>query len=316
MYAGLADGNYAQACWSRPMAKEPLLPVFDLYQIHTKECDIGMGWTRVFCDGIPNWQEPQNLDLAIDRFLLNTLAYGHIGWLVEEDQHGIARTCRSYYMLQQVQARYGLQKPVRIGYWNGAQLVNVSTALVQDLPRTRRQLYLEYPSGLRLWLNDHPNDDWVVAPAEADSPNTPSSSDLKIRIILPPGGWIACTTNAELFSYSALNGTNRADYLRSPAYTYLDGRGHRFDTLEAASDGGLVIKPIGTNQLELVHISGDGEFTVRRPYRVSGALATCEAFDVEGQRIASPECHDNGNETRIEPLEKALRYVLSFGEKR
>ena len=58
------------------------------------------------------------------------------------------------------------------------------------------------------------------------------------------------------------------------------------------------------------------EFTVRRPYQVSGALSTCEAFDVEGQEIASPECHDNGDETRIKPLEKALRYVLRFGEKR
>ena len=316
MYAGLADGNYAQACWSRPMAKEPLLPVFDLYQIHTKECDIGMGWTRLFCDAIPNWRQPENLDSAIDRFLLNTLAYGHIGWLVEDEQHGIERTCRSYYMLQQVQARYGLQKPVRIGYWDGAQLVNVSTALIQDLPRSRRQLYVEYPSGLRLWLNDHPNDNWVVTPAAGDPQMTTSSSDSRNGIILPPSGWVVSTTNAELFSYSALNGTNRADYLRSPAYTYLDGRGHRFETPEAVADGGLVIRPLGPNQLVLVHVSGHDEFTVRRPYQVSGALSTCEAFDVEGQEIASPECHDNGDETRIKPLEKALRYVLRFGEKR
>ena len=45
LYAGLADGNYALAYDGRPLAKEPLLPVFDLYQIHPKECDIGMGWT-------------------------------------------------------------------------------------------------------------------------------------------------------------------------------------------------------------------------------------------------------------------------------
>ena len=133
---------------------------------------------------------------------------------------------------------------------------------------------------------------------------------------MPPSGWVVSTTNAELFSYSALNGTNRADYLRSPAYTYLDGRGHRFETPEAVADGGLVIRPLGPNQLVLVHVSGHDEFTVRRPYQVSGALSTCEAFDVEGQEIASPECHDNGDETRIKPLEKALRYVLRFGEKR
>ncbi len=83
----------------------------------------------------------------------------HIGWLVEED-HGISRTCLSYYMLQQVQARYGLKAPVRIAYWDGVQLVNVSEALIRDLPRTRRQLFVEYPGGLELWLNDHPTESW------------------------------------------------------------------------------------------------------------------------------------------------------------
>ena len=53
LYAGLADGNYALAYNGRPLATAPLLPVFDLYQIHTKECDIGMGWTANFCDAIP-----------------------------------------------------------------------------------------------------------------------------------------------------------------------------------------------------------------------------------------------------------------------
>lgn len=101
--------------------------MFDLYQIHTKECDIGMGWTANFGEGIPDWQAPTNLDRTIDRFILHTLAYGHIGWLVEE-AHGIARTCRSYYMLQQVQARYGLEQPVRIAYWDGAKLCSVSEA--------------------------------------------------------------------------------------------------------------------------------------------------------------------------------------------
>ncbi|MCZ7637033.1 MAG: hypothetical protein M5U12_13945 [Verrucomicrobia bacterium] len=110
LYAGLADGNYALVYDGRPLALEPLLPVFDLLELHPKQCDIGMGWTAHFCDPLGDWKRPENLDRAIDRFLLHTLAYGHIGWLVEE-AHGIDRTCRSYYMLQQVQARYGLQAP-------------------------------------------------------------------------------------------------------------------------------------------------------------------------------------------------------------
>jgi hypothetical protein len=274
LYAGLADGNYALAYDGRPLAKEPLLPIFDLYQIHTKECDIGMGWTANFCDAIPDWRKPENLDRAIDRFLLNTLAYGHIGWLVEEE-HGIERTCRSYYMLQQVQSRYGLKAPQRVAYWTGTELVNVSEAIIQDLPRNRRQMYVEYPGGLRLWLNDHPTENWCPTRSE---------------VTLPPAGWLASTQNRELLSYSGATGTgtNRVDYLRSASYTYLDGRGTWFDAPDAASDGALAIRPVGTNALEVLHISGRAAFAIKRPYRVKGRLARAEAYDVDGKRLSNP----------------------------
>jgi hypothetical protein len=308
LYAGLADGNYALAYDGRPLAKEPLLPVFDLYQIHTKECDIGMGWTGNFGEGISNWQAPTNLDRAIDRFILHTLAYGHIGWLVEE-AHGIARTCRSYYMLQQVQARYGLKPPARIAYWDGAKLCSVSEAVIADLPRTRRQLYVEYPGALRLWLNDHPTENWAVT-APAGAPPALAAGQI------PPAGWLAWQKNGDLFSYSALSGTNRVDYLSSRAYTYLDGRGAWFSAPEAASNGALAIYPSGKNQLRVIRISGAGAFVIRRPYGVRDSLARAEAFDVDGNRLAAPVWHDSGSETRLEPVDKAVRYELRFGGQR
>ncbi len=301
LYAGLADGNYALAYNGRPLAVEPLLPVFDLYQIHTKECDIGMAWTSFFCDAIPNWRAPENIDRAIDRFLLHTLAYGHIGWLVEEE-HGIERTCRSYYMLQQVQARYGLLAPARIAYWDGAKLVGVSEAVVRDLPRTRRQLYVEYPNGLKLWLNDHPSEEWRV--------NIGSRA-----FILPPAGWLAYQKDA-LLSYSALVEGRKVDYLRSEAYIYLDGRGELFNAPEASSDGGLAITRIAPNRLQVIHISGKEQFRIGRPFGVQGALVSCRAYDVDGNELARPATHDSGQETWVEPVEKAVRYVLEFSGKR
>jgi hypothetical protein len=328
LYAGLADGNYALAYDGRPLAKEPLLPVFDLYQIHPKECDIGMGWTANFCDAISEWRKPENLDRAIDRFLLHTLAYGHIGWLVEEE-HGIARTCRSYYMLQQVQARYGLKTPTRIAYWNGTNLVSASEALIRDLPRTRRQLFVEYPGGLQLWLNDHPNENWHISGASASPAAMPVSPALLSpkaknsdrrrdvpptpELVLPPAGWAAFTRNGELFSFSALAGTNRVDYLRSPDYTYLDGRGHWLRVPEAASDGALAIRPMGKDRLQIIRISGAEAFTIRRPYRMQGRCVSCEAFDLDGNRLTNPICHEADNETRIVPEDKAMRFVLRFG---
>jgi hypothetical protein len=312
LYAGLADGNYALAYDGRPLATAPLLPVFDLYQIHTKECDIGMGWTAHFCDAIADWHKPENLDRAIDRFLLHTLAYGHIGWLVEEE-HGIARTCRSYYMLQQVQSGYGLKAPARIAYWDGNKLVSLSEALVNDLPRTRRQLYVEYPGGLQLWLNDHPSENWTVRTSQGVRfRRRPNPADPPNELVLPPAGWAAVTHNGELFSYSALQGTNRVDYLRSPAYTYLDGRGNVFATPEAQSDGALAIRPLANAQLEVIRISGKEPFVVRRPYSTSGRLSGCDAYDLERHALAAPVWQDADNDTRIEPVQNAIRYVLHF----
>ncbi len=310
MYAGLADGNYALAYNGRPLAKEPLLPVFDLYQIHTKECDIGMGWTSFFCDAIPDWRHPQNIDRAIDRFLLHTLAYGHIGWLVEEE-FGIERTCRSYYMLQQVQARYGLKAPKRIAYWDGQRLLEVSQALIRDLPRTRRQIYIEYPNGLQMWLNDHSAENWQVRIGSK-------------RILLPPAGWaVYCrgsrkaeeVDSSPLLSFSALQEGRKVDYLRSEAYTYQDGRGAWFATPEAGSSGALALFPEKANQLRIIHISGKGPFLIRRPYGVRGSLQRCEAFDAEGKPLPPPQVTDNGKETWIKPVEGAVQYLLLFSGK-
>jgi len=247
----MADGLTAPR---RPITKEPLLPVFDLNQIHTRECDIGMGWTSSFCDAIPNWRDPQNLDNAIDRFLLYTLAYGHIGWLVEEE-FGIERTCRSYYMLQQVQARYGLKAPSRLAYWDGTKFLTVSEAVVSDAADDQRQLYVEYPDGLHLWFNDHPTDDWRVRVGSQD-------------VVLPPTGWAAWESDDSLFSYSAVRAGGKADYLRCAAYTYLDGRGQWFSTPEGGSDGALAISPLSPRSLQVIRISGKEPFVIRRPYGV------------------------------------------------
>jgi hypothetical protein len=303
LYAGLADGNYALAYDGRPLALAPLLPVFDLYQIHPKECDIGMGWTANFCDAIPGWQNPENIDGAIDRFLLHTLAYGHIGWLVEET-HGIQRACRSYYMIQQVQSRYGLQAPTRVAYWDGQRLISVSEALVRDLPRVRRQLYVEYPSGLQLWLNDHPSENWTVA--------SPDTNLWDSSLVLPPAGWAAFSHDRKLFSISGLKGARRIDYLRSPAYTFLDGRSHELSVPEASAQGSLVVMPREKNRLEIIRIMGAGPMWIRRPYGIRGVCVSCEAFDDAGKTLGNATITGSNLETRIEPVARAIRYSLAF----
>lgn len=321
-YAGLGDGNYAQD--GRDLTTEPLLPAFDLYQIHPRQCDIGMGVSMSFVDGIPRGTTFAGLDYAIDRYLLNTLAYGHIGYLVEE-RFSLERVCRSYYMLQQVQARYGLQAPRRIAYWDGKALRSTSQAIVDDLPSTRRQLYVEYPNGLKLWLNDHASEEWRVRIGQGTGR----------EITLPPAGWAAYQPNGVL-SFCGLNRSSKADYLRSEAYTYLDGRGQWFAVPEAASSGGLAVKPLGTNTLQVIRTSDtplapgpENAFMIARPYGVRGRLVRCEAFDMYNKPLAAPVIHDSGASSWIEAAavsaapvkwtphlqESALggvRYVLHF----
>lgn len=304
LYAGLADGNYGHTYNGHNLATDPLLPVFDLREIHARECDIGVSWTSAFCDGIPNWHDPARIDYAIDRFLLATLAYGHIGWLVEEE-HGIQRTCRSYYMLQQVQARYGLQVPKRIAYWDGAKLRTVSEALALDLPRTRRQLYIEYPNGLKLWLNDHPTERWTVRVG-------------RNRYELPPAGWLALQSaggagaRGPLVAFSGLRDGQRVDRLVSDAYVYVDGRGKTATFPEAIVDGALAIRRRDVRTLEVLHIYGAGAFAVARPLGVKGRAVWCAVFDAQGKRLRNAGIADSGAVTWIEPVEKGLRYVLRF----
>ena len=95
----------------------PYLPHFDLLKMHPLSVDVGMPWTASFSQGKDGWQTPEKIVSSIDQFLAATIAYGHIGWLVEE-AHGIRQTCRSYYMLQPLQTRYAMIKPDEIRYGN------------------------------------------------------------------------------------------------------------------------------------------------------------------------------------------------------
>ncbi len=309
LYAGLADGNYGHTYNGHNLATDPLLPVFDLREVHSRECDIGVSWTAQFCDAIPNWRDPAKIDYAIDRFILATLAYGHIGWLVEEE-HGIQRTCRSYYMLQQVQARYGLQVPKRIAYWDGTKLRTVSQALALDLPRTRRQLYVEYPSGLKLWLNDHPTENWTVPIPGAD------------ECELPPGGWLAYQSHKDggklggLLAYVGLEGGRRVAVVDSDAYCYLDGYGKSVGCWGAITDGSHVVRKRDARTLEIIHISGTGAFRVPRLFGTMGKALWCAVFDQEGRRLKNARLADGGLYTWIHPVEKGLKYVLRLSGSR
>ncbi|MCS7223916.1 MAG: hypothetical protein NZ959_05100 [Armatimonadetes bacterium] len=310
LYAGLCDGNYALTYNGRPIAREPLLPVFFLREIHTKECDIGMAWTDWFLQGIPDWQK--DIDQALDRFLLHTIAYGTLGWLIEE-RFGMERVVRSYYLLQRLQARYGLQPPESIRYWNGNRLVSVSQALYADLPTTRRQMLITYKNGLKVWINDYP-----VSPGEKPPPE--SLWTVKVRgreWVIPPAGWLAEMDG--FFTYSALIDDRKVDYLEDlkgwkdqPPLLFADGRGQETDFGTLRTVGGVALRRLSKDRLEVMDALGKGQFGLKNPFGMKGKPVRCLAFSADDRFLGEIPIDERDGFISPKPVSGALRYVVHY----
>ncbi len=220
MYAGLATGNYALAYQSRGLHERPLDVAFALHRIHPLECDIGMGWTANYI------RTAVTPDADVDRFVAATMAYGHIGWLVE-DHYGMERVGRCYYMLQQLQSRYALVRPRRIRYGDGqGGWESASEAACSGLLDESR-LHVEYVNGLNLYVNGS-NSDWSI-------------SLRNHSWVLPPWGWLAFDGRGFL-EVSAWRDGHRFDYVLSPEYEYLDGRGIRTTMGALCTEHGVALR--------------------------------------------------------------------------
>jgi hypothetical protein len=176
LYAGLCAGNYGLTYSGLRLWEYPYLPHFDLLKMHPLTVDIGVPWTSQFFDGKEGWQKPENIVTSIDQFLAATIAYGHIGWLVEET-HGMRQTCRSYYMLQPLQSRYAMLKPLEIRYGAEHGLISSSEAF-QSGDWRKSKIFIHYPNDLRIWVNGNASESWPVT-HDGDKDD------------LPPFGWLA-----------------------------------------------------------------------------------------------------------------------------
>ena len=313
LYAGLADGNYGLTYNGRPLAREPLIPIFFLREIHTKECDIGLGWTDWFVynrldaqHGTPDWQK--DVDKGIDRFLLNVIAYGTNGWLVEE-KFGMERVCRSYYMLQRLQARYGLLPPTEIAYWDGRKMAGVSQALANDLPSKCRQLFVAYPNGLKIWMND-----WLGDEGESETWVVKVNGT---QYEIPPAGWLAIQGESFLEFSSTIDG-HKVDYLRDVVHgneepiIYADGRGKSTQFGEVATEGSIAVKYLSKNQVEIIDISHKKEFGLNHPFGMRGTPIICEVFNLEGKSLGNAEIRQTSDYAWIVARQDGHRYLVSF----
>ena len=226
LYAGLCVGNYGIAYSSLRLWEYPYLPHFDLLKMHPLSVDIGVPWTSQFFKGKEGWQKPENVVTSIDQFLAATIAYGHIGWLVEE-AHGIRQTCRSYYMLQPLQSRYAMLKPQDIRYGTDQSLVSSSQAFWSGDWR-KSKIFVHYPDDLRIWVNGNAKESWQI-----EHKGTVHN--------LPPFGWLAIGTDGFYECSESVDG-QRYDRASSPECIFIDGRGswRSFDGI--ATSGSVAVR--------------------------------------------------------------------------
>jgi hypothetical protein len=128
MYAGLTDGNYANAVMN--IRKTPVFPDFQLLKVHPLEMDAG------------------NVHSSGHEYLAYTLAYGHIGII----NGALDERIRRYAILQPLQRHYSMVPVTSIEYFDNGKFYNASEAIKKDLI-TAPKLALEYQSGLKVFVN-------------------------------------------------------------------------------------------------------------------------------------------------------------------
>jgi hypothetical protein len=306
LYAGLCTGNYGLAYSGLRLWKYPYLPHFDLLKMHPLEVDIGVPWTGQFFQDKEGWQKPENIVTSIDQFLAATIAYGHIGWLVEE-AHGIRQTCRSYYMFQPLQARYAMLKPEEIRYGADGGTLSSSAAFLSGDWR-KSKIFIRYPGGLLVWVNGNAAESWRV---EHEG----------LTHDLPPFGWLAVGTDG-YYECSEVADGKRYDRARTPECIFLDGRGtwRQFDGIGTA--GSVAVRQAKEgNGLSIITIEGVERLLIGKPPETSGpddvrAAVTAvagskgivvQAFDDQEKDLGEVAAERSASSWEIRPPRSAVR---------
>jgi hypothetical protein len=294
IYAGLMDAFRGSASDPALRAGQPYLPIYELMMIRPLACGYGMGSLDEFFSGVPGWSS--RADRSLDEYLAAQIAYGRAGRVVEL-RWGLRRVCRSYYMMQQLQTRYGGRAARRVAYWDGEHFWPVSEALVNGAWQ-RSQLYTSYPGDLEVWVNGSVNASWTVKRG-------------RDTWTLPPYGWVAA--GPDFLDVSAELDGRRVDYVDSPAYIYYDGGDAWTPFRGVACAGSLVITRAtveGAATWRVLDITGAGRFGFRPPG--AGPALRARAIDGDGVELDPPALHSDAELDWVTGAAGALHYELEY----
>lgn len=288
-YCGLTDGNYGQDQEYR-IADNPWFVDFDLRRLHDLCCNFGMGNPDMFYAGrrtMPG--DPVERAEWLDRFLTATVAFGHPGFLVMEG--GMENAMRSYFLLQQIASRYCLSSAAEILYADETgRLLDSSTAVASGAFRLS-QVVTRYADG-------------TVTAANGSKDRRMKATAFGRTLDLPPNGWCAWTADGNMQVTSADRSGARCDYAETPAYLYVDGRGHFARFAGAASAGQAVCRVLGGGQFEII--------PQRNAECGFALLATnAVALDREGNEIGAAQLRASRGLTFVQPLAGAFSYRLA-----
>lgn len=249
-YCGLTDGNYGQDQAYRP-ALNPWLVDFDLRKLHDLGCNFGMGNLDMFyANRLPPHETREQRDAMLDRFLAATVAFGHPGFLAYEPA-GLSSALRSYYMLQQLHSRYCLWSPVEIRYADESGRLLDTSAAVASGAHARSQVVTRYADGTVTAANGHPTQRLRISDAFGRS------------IDLPANGYAGWAADGTIDVRSADVRGHRFDQAVTPAYLYVDGRGHFTRGEKVAGNGiGIVRFLEGATAEVLIHDGAECGFAL------------------------------------------------------
>ncbi|MBQ2790400.1 MAG: hypothetical protein IJE97_12265, partial [Thermoguttaceae bacterium] len=291
-YSGLTDGNYAQ---DQPynLRVNPWLVDFDLRKMHDLECNFGLGNIGMFAPGYSP-KTPEERTALLDRFLAGTLAFGHPGFLALD--FGSLGAAKSYFMIQQIAARYTQVSATTIRYFDAAgNALDTSAALAGDVVK-RSQVAVEYADGTTVVANG----------SETENLETTFAGR---KISLPPNGYVAWTSDGEIYVESRLSDAgNRFDYSASPEYIYLDGRGVWTVCERACGAGSGVCRILDATTFELIPYDG-----AELGFKIADATETVSAvaLDYDGKEIGEAQVRRSRGFTFVVSVDGAFSYRLT-----
>ncbi len=304
MYAGLASGNYGWVYTDVNLLTVPVDVAFMLHKIHPLECEYGMGYTHYYLDRIdPKWKESPKRREYVDLFLATTVAYGNMGWLVNdfglEEPFGIEALARSYYMMQQLQQQYAFARPARIEYADASGRMLAPSQAHATGAITGSRLHVVYDNGTQVFVNRSTDGVWSVKDHRGNT------------VELPVSGWLVFNAANGFYETSANASGRRIDHVAARDYEFLDGRGAWTRRGRLGATGSVALREKGSGKLDLIDIYGNDRIAFQ-----SAAGGSLAAFDPDGKALGAVELTSPEASWReFKPVTGARSYVFTPGAK-